>query len=401
VKKPASRRNKKRKRRPIRLVLAFFIFLLFGFIAGGIYIRPGLPGEIYAALLTPRVVVTATVPVAVLPPTETPTSTSTTTQVPATATQTVEPTVTFTPTLTPVDTKTPTPTVTPLGGGFGQIAFVSNRTGTMQIWMMNSDGGNQHQITNVPEGACQPAWSPDGQKLAYISPCARKNNEHYPGANIYIIELDDPTPTLLPVSSEQGDFDPAWSPVGNRIAFTSLRMNAAHVFVYNFDDESLHEISDTRFADIHPAWNPEGTQLAVARKNVYNHIFILSDKGFTQYQLSSNGNVEDYWPAWSSDGKSVIYSRSTLDPSLPYLLTIDEEDHGTAVEVRIPPPGNTDISPIAGAEYSQDGQYIIFESWPDGRNHDIYIMNNLGQNPLRLTTDPAFEFDPTWRPIKN
>ncbi|MCE5208188.1 MAG: serine/threonine-protein kinase [Chloroflexi bacterium] len=293
----------------------------------------------------------------------------------------------------------PTITATPAGGGTGQYAFVSDRTGSYQIWMVGADGNGQQQLTNMKEGACQPAWNPDGMKLAFISPCKERNYELYPGSKIYYIDLADSslTPQTLPVSSEEGDFDPAWSPDGNRMAFSSLRIGTAHVFVYNFADETLQEISDTRYADIHPAWNPLGTQLAVSRKIIYGHIFILSDKGYTQYQLSPNGNVEDYWPVWSRDGKTIMYSRNTQLPSFPFLVRMNEEDHGTGIETRIPPLAEQSSYPVAGAVYSQDGEWILFESWPDGRNHDIFMMTKEGGSITRLTTDPGSDFDPAWR----
>ncbi|MGB9799851.1 MAG: protein kinase domain-containing protein, partial [Thermanaerothrix sp.] len=117
-------------------------------------------------------------------------------------------------------TETPTSSPTPFGGS-GEIAFASNRTGIMQIWLMNADGTNQRPITSLPDGACQPAWSPDGQRLAFISPCREKRNL-YEGTKIYILDLaDGGTPEPLPLPpSPAADFDPAWSPDGRRIAFT-------------------------------------------------------------------------------------------------------------------------------------------------------------------------------------
>jgi Tol biopolymer transport system component len=54
--------------------------------------------------------------------------------------------------------------------------------------------------------------------------------------------------------------------------------------------------------------------------------------------------------------------------------------------------------PSRDADFSPDGVWITFESWPDGQNHDIYIMTHNGVNLQRLTADPADDFDPAWRP---
>jgi Tol biopolymer transport system component len=48
---------------------------------------------------------------------------------------------------------------------------------------------------------------------------------------------------------------------------------------------------------------------------------------------------------------------------------------------------------------SPDGSFLAYESWPDGKNHDIYMMNINGSSPQRLTTDPGDDFGPAWRPF--
>ena len=53
--------------------------------------------------------------------------------------------------------------------------------------------------------------------------------------------------------------------------------------------------------------------------------------------------------------------------------------------------------PVENVTFSPDGLWLAFESWPDGRNHDIFVMDTDGKNLIRLTTDPDFDFDPTWR----
>ena len=55
-----------------------------------------------------------------------------------------------------------------------EVAFISDRTGEFQIWIMDENGENEKQVTSMPGGVCQPDWSSDGKKLAFISPCKEK-----------------------------------------------------------------------------------------------------------------------------------------------------------------------------------------------------------------------------------
>jgi serine/threonine protein kinase len=281
-----------------------------------------------------------------------------------------------------------------LGGGTGKIAFSSKRTNAFQIWTMNPDGSNQIQLTDMDGGACQPNWSPDGKMLAFISPCEEKALI-YEDAVIYTMKADGSEISALPISNG-GDFDPSWAPDGNRIAFTSLRSGISHVFLYSFETGTLEELSDSPNPDSQPAWNPSGKQIAVSRTIGFRHIWIMSDRGQTQLQFTPNGAYNETWPVWSPDGEDLIYNRSTADSAIPWLERMAYEDRNTARTQRIPNTG--DIGPVSNARYSPDGQWIIYESWPDGNNHDIYLMDRNGRNVLRLTSDPEFDFGPVWQP---
>ena len=304
------------------------------------------------------------------------------------------PTATDKPTDTPTPTETQTPTATPMGGGSGQIAFASERTGLPQIWLMNADGSGQYQITDLPDGACQPSWSPDGEFLVFISPCAG-NQEIYPSASLFIIAADGsglmPLPTL-----PGGDFDPSWSPDGTQIAFTSLRdYNRAQVYVINLEDNEVISISDNKVNDSQPVWSPEGRQIAfvTTRKGPYQ-IWIMNRNGSDQTLFTRSGSFRNTHPNWSPDNQVVLYTQSEELGGFPS-LTVARITDETFSESQVGP----DIVPRREGVYSPDGFWIAFESWPDGFNHDIFVMTTNGLQLQQLTSDPAYDFDPAWRPL--
>ncbi len=140
------------------------------------------------------------------------------------------PTETATPTETP--TLTPTPLPTPMGGGSGELAFVSDMSGEPQIWLVGLDGSNLRQLTFVAGGACQPDWSPDGTRLVFVSPCSGYQ-ETYLGSGLFVINADGSGLSAL-LDKSSGDYDPSWSPDGTQIVFTSLR-GSGKPWVYLLD----------------------------------------------------------------------------------------------------------------------------------------------------------------------
>jgi tol-pal system beta propeller repeat protein TolB len=279
-----------------------------------------------------------------------------------------------------------------MGGGKGQIAFVSNRSGKPQIWIMNVDGSDQRQLTNMPEGACQPAWSPDGNRLAFISPC-NLNQEVYLGTNLFILDVESGGITPLP-SAPGGDFDPAWSPDGTRIAFSSFRdYYRKQIYLITLADLSIVSLSANKVHDSQPAWSPDGMQIAfVSERYGRYQIWLMNADGSEQRAFSRSGNLINLHPVWSPDGQSILYTQTDAGGGVPRVMVsrLDEEPFK---EIRIAP----DLLPMREATFSPDGHWIVYESWPDGINHDIYIMSTNGVARLRLTTDSAVDFDPAWR----
>jgi serine/threonine protein kinase/Tol biopolymer transport system component len=394
------------------LIGIFFIISLVVIIAGAYLFQPELVDQ--AVSWIPNNVYPIPLPAWLIPPTQTftpavsPLVQDSLTEVSGMVSSTTPPpfsptadikattatnTTTVEPTTPPQPTATFTPSPTPLGGGEGQIAFASDVTGLPQIWLMNSDGTASRQITEMPEGACQPAWSPDGERLAFISPCAG-NQETYPGAAIFIINVDGTDLVSLP-SMPGGDFDPRWSPDGSEIAFTSLRdYNRAQVYKIKLADNSIVSLSANTVRDSQPAWSPDGKEIAfvTTRRGPYQ-IWIMLEDGAETTLLSRSGSLKNTHPVWSPDGQVIMYTQTALLGGVPRLVAMRVEE-GNLIESRV----IREIIPMQEASYSPDGTWIAFESWPEGSSHDIFIMTPNGLGRQRLTDDEAFDFDPAWRP---
>jgi Tol biopolymer transport system component len=294
-----------------------------------------------------------------------------------------------------------------LGGGYSQIAFATNQTGAPQIFIVNTDGSGQQQVTNMPDGACQPDWSPDGLHIVFISPCLARQNE-YPGAKLYVINVDGSGLTELP-SSDKGDFDPAWSPDGKHIAFTSLRDGIDQIYVMELPDYSVTQLTgistDIRLPDWsrQPAWSPNGTQIVYtghSRLTDAQQIWVMSDAGRGQALLIPRGPT--YWnflPTWSPDGKTILFNETSGPQALGWLMVFDYEHHQNAEAIHL-----RSGTYANHGRYSTDGLWVVYESVniadPNGTDYYIYIMKNeTGNAPIQIQTNSSLNFDPVWRPI--
>ncbi len=296
-----------------------------------------------------------------------------------------------------------------LGGGSGFIAYSSNfQDSVMQIWMMGIEGKNKIKLTNLADGACQPDWSPDGNKIVFISPCKAKK-ETYEGARLFILDLSSNN-EIYPVSiplDPSGDFDPVWSPDGNEIAFSSFRSGnhpttkerLLHIYVYNFTTDSLSELTNTRWRDRAPSWAMDGSKISFIRKIADSEIWILDLNSPEPYVFAAKSNIDFLYPHWSLNDQIIFFTHQNKSAgSLPYFVGKRIENAGVNIEFRIPPSGQQSFSPSVDSVISPDGEWFVFESWPDGINHDIYLATINGANLAKLTTDSSFDFSPDWRP---
>ncbi len=402
-----------RKRRRGSGLLVWLLLILVAAVAGVIAYPNVLPENVRGMIMPfiPFVNVTAT-PAPTLEPTASAAPPTETTSAP---TNTPEPTATFTATSTvvvvsgtpntPVATEpldTPTIAATPVGGGMGQIAFASTRSGgNPQIYLTDLTGEVVKPLTNIPNGACQPSWSPDGSQLVFVSPCTHRADISEPptkGTSLFIINVDGMNLTPLP-TVPGGDFEPAWSPDGTRIAFTSIRDGHMQIYVMNLADQSVTRLTDTP-SDVdtrEPAWSPFGNQIVYAAKRFGAYqIWTMTDTGQGQQQIVRSGpSLWDYFPIWSPDGKTIFFNqRNAQGPVSPWMMDIVYEN-------RNQPANNLGYAPlpIENFHYSPDGLWFVFEYKGADENRDLYLMDSNGEQRTRLTKDPGADFDPAWRPM--
>jgi Tol biopolymer transport system component len=305
-----------------------------------------------------------------------------------------------TPKFTATPDSTAIPVATSVGGGSGQIVFASSRSVVPQLYLIRADGTDLTQLTNMDNGACQPSWSPDGMRLVFISPCLGRGEffeNIYNESSLYVINADGTGLKQL-TAAPGSDFEPAWSPDGKQIAFTSVRGGFRQI--YSLDVESLAITLLTNTTDAiessQPYWSPDGTKIVYMAKRVGAYqIWSMDANGQEAVQLARSGqDLWDYLPAWSPDGRTIFFSQRRLGAFRPWLMRIDYGD--PAQEAR----KMNFITPIEDVQFSPDGFWIAYEGMDNEGNRDVYFMTITGSGRTRLTNDPKIDFDPAWRPIQ-
>ncbi|HSG45378.1 MAG TPA: protein kinase [Anaerolineales bacterium] len=408
--KPPKKRKKKKKIVPA-LLLA--LLLLAAAFVGAVRFRPDLipppvmayvPAQLFSLISEPTQVPmlpTATMMPATQEATLAPTETQ---EAISTATATVAPTNTLPPvvevTETPESTAIPVATVT--GGGTGEIAFASSRSGVPQIYIVNLDLTGLTPLTNMDEGACQPTWSPDGSQIVFISPCLARGeffDNTYSNSSLYIMNADGSGQKPLTVVPGS-DYDPDWSPDGKRIAFTSLRDGKKDIYVLTLESGAIARLT-TVAGDVQensqPSWSPFGNQIAYTVKRVDAYqVWVMSDTGQGNTQIARSGQLFwDFLPVWAHDSETILFSqRDAHVASRPWLLSIRYEDRDSKDPTRLDL-----LRPVEDVEFSPDGAWLAYEGMDNNGNRDIYFMTVSGGNRTRLTVDPNVDFDPAWRPV--
>jgi Tol biopolymer transport system component len=127
-----------------------------------------------------------------------------------------------------------------------QIAFSGTRGGITDLYIVNADGSGMRQLTNDQYGDLQPAWSPDGKKLAFATDRSPETNLSILKISKWRIAVMDLQSGAIEVLPNQGglNLNPAWSPDGRQLAYISDRTGIPNIFLFDFTDQQHYQLTN-------------------------------------------------------------------------------------------------------------------------------------------------------------
>ena len=231
----------------------------------------------------------------------------------------------------------------------GLIAYVRADSAPSWIWVVRPDGGGRHALVQ----GRQPAWSPDGSRLAFVRPSESLES------GIYVMNADGSGLRLI---APRVATNPAWSPDSTRIVFSDGR----DVYSIGADGSRAEQLTADPGNDTAPSWSPEGTRIAFERDGA---LWVMDADGGNERALGVRGHT----PRFSPDGTRVAFEREGV-------ISVMRAD-GTGPVQAVSPPERWSYGPA----WAPDGTRLAFDAGgevctarPDGTDARRVTYDNPG-----------------------
>lgn len=281
--------------------------------------------------------------------------------------------------------------------GAGRIAVNTMEGGDWEVAVFDLETQVLHMVTDNTVFDWGGTWSPDGTRLAFAT--------NYLKGEVSEILLRDANGVLQPVvhetSGEQDivvtpdrdfslthlttnsavDDEPAWSPDGQSLAFSSYLTGNAEIFTMDADGSNVVQLTDSLGENWHPDWSPDGSRIAFTSKSDLTggvttnwELFVMDANGGNVKQLTRT--EENEWrPVWSPDGERLAFAR--LVPGTGWDVFVMDANGGNIVQLT--DSADTNFEPV----WSPDGSRLAFASNRSGEM-EVYLMDADGARIQRL-----------------
>ena len=329
------------------------------------------------------------------------------------------------------------------------VMSMETSPGVYALWQTDLRTGEERPVPGVPDDALTPQMSPDGSRIAF---CSGRNGN----LDIYVVDIGGGALRRL-TRDLQEDTDPTWTPDGSRIVWSTTRDGARALYSMAPDgtdktrvslggdgyarhgwsaaslpatatrpglasllslgrpsvsptdpgvllvqaqqardmeiatyepSNGLRLLTRNEIPDKHPAWSPDGRRVVFAsHRHGSWDLFTMAADGSDVRGLTA-GDANEEWPAWSPDGSRIAYASRPQGSSSIWTVTPD------GMDARQLTPGlASDVTPT----WSPDGRQIAFTTNRDG-NDEVYLMNVEGSAARNITSHADHDRDPVWSP---